>query len=674
MTLIRVLVLFLLVCHSGSPSFAGQTETKPKDAAAEAADSSLPGQARPTAAERITGLERLVAADRQRQADLTRLAQELQKEFEEKSAEFTEKDSRVTAERAALDATSNSEEQAAQRQALERLQKEREATRANFDRVISRRKAVQEQLEILSEKIALEEKGLERLKSAEPEVKPVAAMANSKPVGIGKHDAPTGRPSTDSESHATAASEAKPASSQGKDEAPVADQSPVPVEAQQVLDARRDLESRRRDLESANQRVQVLDESIAIFERDLQSAERLLNVTQQDAEAANSAVQQQRRDLQARRKSGAEGPEIEHLQDELAAEERRLESARAEIAQQTTRVTESRSLLERLKESRAQALKQVEEAKGSVGTAETKLALLRSPVAPYRIAEWVRHTAPKVIGLMVLLLLVWWLVRVVAKRGIGALVRRSRHGSVLEREQRAETLQRVFQYAVSMAVLTLGLLAILHTSGIDVSVLFGSAAVVGAAVAFGSQNLIKDYFTGFMILAENQYSVGNVVTIADTTGVVEDISLRMTVLRDEEGTVHFIPHGQVNKVSNQTHGWSRAVFQVPVGYRENVDRVMEVLMDLAKEMRDDPQFGPQMLGQPEMQGVETLGESAVVVKFLVKTRPHMQWGVKRELLRRIKKEFERLGIEIPYPQWVVHQASESTDRDLTESRLREVAS
>jgi small conductance mechanosensitive channel len=128
----------------------------------------------------------------------------------------------------------------------------------------------------------------------------------------------------------------------------------------------------------------------------------------------------------------------------------------------------------------------------------------------------------------------------------------------------------------------------------------------------------------------------------------------MTVLRDEEGTRHFIPHGQVSTVSNLTHGWSRAVFQIGIGYGEDVDRVMDVLMDLAREMRDDEEFGPQILGEPEMQGVDAFGDSAVTIKFLVKTRPLKQWSVKRELLRRIKKRFDELEIEIPFPQSVVH--------------------
>jgi len=661
MTLFRVLIFLLLFSQAGDLS-ARQKKAEPKEASAP--DSPRSGQARPTTAERIAGLERLLTADRQRLADLQRLSEELQQDFEARSAEFTAQDALVTAERASTEAAT-AEERKVRRPTLERLGKQREAARAQFDRTISRRKAVQEQLEILSEKIALEEKGLERLKSAEPETssplgpksRPTKATTDE-----GKEVDANGPGSQQSISASNPVADRPAASARSVDSKDKASglegevSAPPAVEAEPVLAARREVQARRREVEFANERVQALDESIAIFERDLQSAERLLDITRQEAESSAQTVQEQRRELERKRPNGAAEAEFTALEEALTRDARRVEATRAEIAFQRTRVDESRALLARLRESRLLAAQQLEEAAQSLRNSEAKLALLESPVAPHRIGGWIRNTGPRVLALVLLLLIFWWGSRFIAKRVIGTLMRRSRHGSSAEREQRVETLQRVFRYAVSMAVLTLGALAVLHTSGIDVSVLFGGAAVIGAAVAFGSQNLIKDYFTGFMILAENQYSVGNVIRIADTAGVVEDISLRMTVLRDEEGTVHFIPHGQVTKVSNMTHGWSRAVFQIPVGYQEDVDRVMSLLLDLAKQMREDPQYGPQTLGQPEMQGVETLGESAVLVKFTIKTRPHMQWGVKREMLRRIKTEFDRRGIAIPYPQWVVHHA------------------
>jgi moderate conductance mechanosensitive channel len=148
-------------------------------------------------------------------------------------------------------------------------------------------------------------------------------------------------------------------------------------------------------------------------------------------------------------------------------------------------------------------------------------------------------------------------------------------------------------------------------------------------------------------LIENQYSVGNVVRIGAVSGSVEDISLRITVLRDEEGIVHFIPHSQVTVVSNLTYGWSRAVFNIRVAYDQDIEKTIDVLLELARELKNDPLFGPQVLGEPEMLGIDSMDESGVVVKFLVKTRPLKQWSVKRELLRRIKRRFDKLGISRP---------------------------
>jgi small conductance mechanosensitive channel len=200
-----------------------------------------------------------------------------------------------------------------------------------------------------------------------------------------------------------------------------------------------------------------------------------------------------------------------------------------------------------------------------------------------------------------------------------------------------------------------GLVMILDEIGIPITPVIGGAAVVGLAVAFGAQSLIKDYFTGFMVLLEQQYLINDVVKVGDITGQVERISLRMTVLRDIEGRVHFIPHGQINTVTNLTHGWSRAVFEIGVAYRENVDRIIGVLKALASELRQDENFRLLILDEPVMLGVDSFAESAVVIKFYIQTRPLQQWVVKRELLRRIKNEFDRMGIEIPFPHMTLYR-------------------
>jgi small conductance mechanosensitive channel len=199
-----------------------------------------------------------------------------------------------------------------------------------------------------------------------------------------------------------------------------------------------------------------------------------------------------------------------------------------------------------------------------------------------------------------------------------------------------------------------GVVMLLDEAGIPIIPLMGGAAVLGLAVAFGAQNLIKDYFSGFMMLMEDQYGVNDVVRIGSTSGLVEKITLRITVLRDIEGVRHFIPHGSITNVSNMTHTWSRAMFDIPVAYGEDLDRAMSVLMDLAHEIRNDPIFGQHIIEDPEMLGVNEFDSSAIVIRFLIKTRPLKQWLVKREMLRRIKNRFDQAGIVIPFPHRTVY--------------------
>jgi small conductance mechanosensitive channel len=253
--------------------------------------------------------------------------------------------------------------------------------------------------------------------------------------------------------------------------------------------------------------------------------------------------------------------------------------------------------------------------------------------------------------------LLLWLARVLGHRIVRAVTSRSGPGSVEEREKRSATLVGVFNNGTTVAIIVLGTLMLLQASGINVTVLLGGAAVVGVAVAFGAQNLTRDYFSGFVMLLENQYGVNDVVKIGGTAGLVERITLRMTVLRDLEGVVHFIPHGQVTTVSNLTHGWSRALFDIGVAYKEDADQVMKVLTELGKELRQDPYYQDLILDDPEMLGVDSFGDSAVVIKFFIKTRPQRQFTVKRELLRRIKRKFDDLGIEIPFPHRTVYYRS-----------------
>jgi small conductance mechanosensitive channel len=149
-----------------------------------------------------------------------------------------------------------------------------------------------------------------------------------------------------------------------------------------------------------------------------------------------------------------------------------------------------------------------------------------------------------------------------------------------------------------------------------------------------------------MILVENQYSVGNVVRIGDKTGTVEDITLRMTSIRDLEGVVHFIPHSQVFTVSNMTYGWSRIVLDIRLAPTQDVDAAMRIILATARELKADKDFGPYIMADPDMLGVDSISAAAVVVKLLIKTRPLRRWVVKREFLHRLKKRFDEAGVKV----------------------------
>lgn len=304
-----------------------------------------------------------------------------------------------------------------------------------------------------------------------------------------------------------------------------------------------------------------------------------------------------------------------------------------------------------------------------MAVAERNLAFVKSPLAPHHLVDWLGKSGPQILIIVALMFGFRWLANLIARRVIGRVIGRTRRGDEVARRERAETIGRVFRSSATIIILVVGLLAIFDQAGMDITVLLGGAAVFGAAIAFGSQSLIKDYFSGFMLLAENQYSVGNVIRIGSTSGVVEDINLRITVLRDLEGIVHFIPHSQVSTVSNLTYGWSRALFDIGVAYKEDVNQVMQELVSLGRELRTDENFRSMILDDPEMLGVDAFGDSAVVIKFFIKTRPLMQWNVKREMLRRIKMRFDELGIEIPFPhRTVFHRTTDGAEVTLTAPR------
>ncbi|MGE5161983.1 MAG: mechanosensitive ion channel family protein [Betaproteobacteria bacterium] len=297
--------------------------------------------------------------------------------------------------------------------------------------------------------------------------------------------------------------------------------------------------------------------------------------------------------------------------------------------------------------------------------------MLKESVTDGAVVVWNQLGGPTVTALRVLGILVCaWIVIAVLQRSIRAF--RIRIASRLddrEAVKRAETLGRAFRYLVAVVVALIAGMLVLAELGISVAPILGAAGVVGLAVGFGAQSLVKDYFTGFFLLLENQIRQGDVVKVADHAGLVEEITLRYIRLRDYDGNVHYVPNGEVKTVVNMSRGYAQSVIDVGVAYRENVDEVMQVMRDVGQQMRLDPSFAGRILDELEMAGVDSWGDSAVVIRCRFKCAPLEQWSVRREYLRRLKNTFDAKGIEIPYPHLTVY-AGQDREGDAPEFPLR----
>jgi len=226
-----------------------------------------------------------------------------------------------------------------------------------------------------------------------------------------------------------------------------------------------------------------------------------------------------------------------------------------------------------------------------------------------------------------------------------------------EHSQRVRTLSRVVRYALTVATAVIAALLILGELGVSVAPILGAAGVAGIAIGFGAQSLVKDYFTGFFLLLENQIRLGDVVEAGGKAGLVEELTLRYLRLRDYSGNVHFVPNSNISTVTNMSMGFAYAVVDAGVAYGTQVDQAIKVMHAVGRELREDPVFTPRILDDMEMAGVDQWADSAVVIRCRFRVAPLEQWNVRREYLRRLKEAFEREGIEIPYPHLKIIQSA-----------------
>jgi small conductance mechanosensitive channel len=633
-----------------------------------------PVEARLSDAQRIARLQRTIDTDQKHLAELQAELASLEKEYQQADVEFKQLDNQLDAEKRRQperrDAIKKPADSAATPSAATtELTAKWDLAKQRFELAIRERKALQSSIATLETKMSGDRQALDKLlKPVDPAADPIDAPTSA----TGTLDAPAPKPaaadpaasSVDSQVVSALVGSMLPTLSPAGVPALTAEPSltslapvlPSEAKTKELSDATK--EAKKKNVvahqaqvaaQSATERAEILDRNIVLERTLLDTAEgRVANV---EATMANLEAEFHKKLV-----AGANATDLAPLRQQLTEVKARLRDAQAEVGEHTRQLDELHSELANVHAEQIAALEEAEQRRAEARGAENRLRDLLNPLAWPNVQKWLQEHSSRIACILVSLACVLWLFRRIEARLIALLARRAGRGTAEDRENRSRTLIGVVHNAAGVIVFSGGIVMLLNEAGIvETGKLVSWLAVLGFAVAFGAQSLVKDFFSGFMILLEQQYMVNDVVKIDDVSGQVERITLRMTVLRDWEGIVHFIPHGEINRVSNSTQGWSRAVFNIGVAYGEDVDHVMTVLSDLARQMRDEPEYAGLILEDVEMLGVDDLAESAVVIRFVIKTRPLKNWIVRREMLRRIKNKFDQLGIEIPYPTRTIVQ-------------------
>lgn len=271
------------------------------------------------------------------------------------------------------------------------------------------------------------------------------------------------------------------------------------------------------------------------------------------------------------------------------------------------------------------------------------------------IFDWFLSHGLAIIFVLIAALLINHFSAALVERLIRRMVPPSEHmHSAGAERKREDTLIRILLGTLRIVVWIIAILTILSEIGINIGPIIAAAGVVGLALGFGGQYLIKDLITGFFIILENQYRIGDVVCFDETCGLVEDISLRATIMRDLDGVVHHVPHGSIIRVSNLTKKFARVNLDIGVSYNADLKQVIEVVNETGEDLANDEEWKDKILKPMKFERVNDFADSAVVVKILGETVPLEQWAVAGEFRMRLKIAFDKAGIEIPFPQRVVH--------------------
>lgn len=268
---------------------------------------------------------------------------------------------------------------------------------------------------------------------------------------------------------------------------------------------------------------------------------------------------------------------------------------------------------------------------------------------------WLFADGWKIVAIVVGVLILQRVLRVVTERAVRQIVIRDSNMSVEDEQKREDTLIMIMNNTAYVVLWIVAAIMILSSLGIEVGPLIAAAGIVGLAFGFGGQYLIRDVITGLFMILENQYRVGDAITIDGASGTVEDITLRMTTIRDIDGVVHHIPNGGITHVANKGKDFSRVHIQMGIGYDADLEHVEQVVNRVGEDLAADPAFAEKITQPPVFQRVDEFADSAIIIKILGEVKPLKQWEVAGELRKRLKIAFDREGIEIPFPQMVMRQ-------------------
>jgi len=399
-------------------------------------------------------------------------------------------------------------------------------------------------------------------------------------------------------------------------------------------------------LEEAKKEAEQAKEEAQKLQSEAEKAKIEAELQKKEAELEKEKLEAEQKETKAIKKEAEVAKKTARSREELEAalEKARKEEEEDRIALEKARAAEEKMLAAQKKASLAER---------EMKLAQEKLSVLMSEVRQQDARQGFLANLGESLVIIFVGLIVFLVIKISIRRFAAILARKE---VIVESEtvQRLRTAMNLFSWLGTIVIVLAVVYMVLENHGFNMAPLIAGAGIVGIAFGFGGQYLIRDLINGLFILIEGQYSINDVVKIGDHGGLVEDINLRITRLRDLEGRVIFIPNGEIKTVINYTKNYAQALLDIGVAYKENVDQVMDIIREVGKGMREDQYFGRLILSDLEMLGVDAFADSAVIIKFRMKTLPIKQWEVMREFRRRLKNRFDELGIEIPFPHTTLY--------------------